>query len=244
MRVPANIGFAMRDNRGDRDDWDLCKRRRVIARVEVVCRNLRTAGLKAAGVVAHDRNESGVAVGRQMLLRAISAFIVLPGMVAFAIPIGIGASAGNPVQHSVAAAAVVCAGTVLLLWCVREFYVAGRGYARPLVAAEAPGGERAVPLYAQPDVRQRHHHCGRLERALGLAHAHLLRARHAGYRVRAGASDRGALGGAYFRVAVGSLPGAGAPVVRVGNASASPRAGWQARSPLCRPQHIGPSTLC
>ena len=89
------------------------------------------SGLKAAGVVAHDRNESGVAVGRQMLLRAISAFIVLPGMVAFAIPIGIGASTGNPVQHSVAAAAVVCAGTVLLLWCVREFYVAGRGTLAP-----------------------------------------------------------------------------------------------------------------
>ena len=88
-------------------------------------------GLKAAGVVARDRNESSVAVGRQMLLRAISAFIVLPGMVAFAIPIGIGASAGNPVQHSVAAAAVVCAGTVLLLWCVREFYVAGRGTLAP-----------------------------------------------------------------------------------------------------------------
>jgi len=33
MRVPANIQVAMRDNRGNRDDWDLCKRRRVIARV-------------------------------------------------------------------------------------------------------------------------------------------------------------------------------------------------------------------
>jgi hypothetical protein len=33
MRVPANNEVAMRDNRGNRDDWDLCKRRRVIARV-------------------------------------------------------------------------------------------------------------------------------------------------------------------------------------------------------------------
>lgn len=89
------------------------------------------AGLDTAEVVAHDGGESGVAVGGAMLLRAISAFIVLPGMVAFAIPIGIGASAGNPVQHSVAAAVLVSAGTVLLLWCVREFYVAGRGTLAP-----------------------------------------------------------------------------------------------------------------
>lgn len=88
-------------------------------------------GLEAAGVVADDRNEASVAARRQMLLRAITAFAVLPGMVAFAIPIGIGASAGHPVQHSVAAAVVVCAGTILLLWCVREFYVAGRGTLAP-----------------------------------------------------------------------------------------------------------------
>lgn len=89
------------------------------------------SGLEAAGVAADDRSESSVAVGSQLLFRAITAFTVLPGMVAFAIPIGIGASAGNPVQHSVAAAVVVCAGTVLLLWCAREFYVAGRGTLAP-----------------------------------------------------------------------------------------------------------------
>ncbi|HYL70269.1 MAG TPA: isoprenylcysteine carboxylmethyltransferase family protein [Candidatus Dormibacteraeota bacterium] len=89
------------------------------------------SGLEAAGGVAHDRYEAAVALARPMLRRAISAFIVLPGMVAFAIPIAIGASAGKPVQHSLAAAILVCAGTVLLLWCVREFYVAGRGTLAP-----------------------------------------------------------------------------------------------------------------
>ena len=71
------------------------------------------------------------AAGSPMLLRAITAFIVLPGMVAFAVPIIIGASAGSPMRHAAAAALVVCAGTVLLLWCVREFYVAGRGTLAP-----------------------------------------------------------------------------------------------------------------
>ena len=89
------------------------------------------SGLEAVGVAADERNDSVGAVTRQRLFRAITAFAVLPGMVAFVIPIGIGASAGNPVQHPVAAAVVVCAGTVLLLWCVREFYVAGRGTLAP-----------------------------------------------------------------------------------------------------------------
>jgi protein-S-isoprenylcysteine O-methyltransferase Ste14 len=62
-----------------------------------------------------------------MLVRAITAFLVLPGMVAFAIPIAIGTAAGRPVQRVAVAVVVLCAGTALLLWCVREFYVAGRG---------------------------------------------------------------------------------------------------------------------
>lgn len=66
-----------------------------------------------------------------MLVRAIIAFIVLPGMVAFGVPIVIGASDGQPAQHAAVAAAVVCVGTMLLLWCVREFYVAGRGTLAP-----------------------------------------------------------------------------------------------------------------
>ena len=88
-------------------------------------------GLEAVGGAANNGRESVAAVRGQMLFRAITAFAVLPGMVAFAIPIGIGASAGSSAQHSVAAAVVVCAGTFLLLWCVREFYVAGRGTLAP-----------------------------------------------------------------------------------------------------------------
>ena len=86
----------------------------------------------------HSRLQSGVSgrprkrgVRSRMLIRAIAAFVALPGIVAFALPIAIGTSAGRPVQHVAIAAAVLGLGTLLLLWCVREFYVAGRGTLAP-----------------------------------------------------------------------------------------------------------------
>jgi protein-S-isoprenylcysteine O-methyltransferase Ste14 len=92
-----------------------------------------TSGPEADAVTV-TRDEMSVAVplrenGNRMLLRAITAFIVLPGMVAFAVPIAIGV--GSPVQHAAVAAVVVCIGTLVLLWCVREFYVAGHGTLAP-----------------------------------------------------------------------------------------------------------------
>jgi protein-S-isoprenylcysteine O-methyltransferase Ste14 len=66
-----------------------------------------------------------------MLFRAIAAFIALPGLVAFAIPISIGMSTNRPVRYPVPAAIPLCLGTLLLLWCVREFYNAGRGTLAP-----------------------------------------------------------------------------------------------------------------
>jgi protein-S-isoprenylcysteine O-methyltransferase Ste14 len=66
-----------------------------------------------------------------MLIRAIAAFVALPGIVAFGLPVAIGTSAGSSVRHVGLAAAPLCLGTFLLLWCVREFYVAGRGTLAP-----------------------------------------------------------------------------------------------------------------
>jgi protein-S-isoprenylcysteine O-methyltransferase Ste14 len=66
-----------------------------------------------------------------MLLRALAAFLALPGMVAFVLPVWIGTSSGRPAGHVVPAAVLLCLGTALLLWCVREFYVAGRGTLAP-----------------------------------------------------------------------------------------------------------------
>jgi protein-S-isoprenylcysteine O-methyltransferase Ste14 len=64
-------------------------------------------------------------------LRAIAAFLALPGPVAFVVPVWIGASAVRPVRYLAPAAVLVCLGTLLLLWCVREFYVSGRGTLAP-----------------------------------------------------------------------------------------------------------------
>lgn len=66
-----------------------------------------------------------------MLLRALGAFLALPGIVAFVLPIWIGTSTGRPVRYPVPAALLLFLGTTLLLWCVREFYAAGRGTLAP-----------------------------------------------------------------------------------------------------------------
>jgi len=68
-----------------------------------------------------------------MLWRALLAFLALPGMVAFAVPLWLAWS--EPARRGAAlwpaAWLVVLAGSSLLLWCVREFYVAGRGTLAP-----------------------------------------------------------------------------------------------------------------
>src|SRR5215471_15052891 len=66
-----------------------------------------------------------------LLLRAIVAFLALPALVGFAIPIWLGTSTGRGVQYLLPAVVLLCLGTLLLLWCVREFYVAGRGTLAP-----------------------------------------------------------------------------------------------------------------
>ena len=66
-----------------------------------------------------------------MLLRAIMAFVALPGIVAFALPLGIGISTHDPTRYVPLAATVLALGTLLLLACVREFYVTGRGTLAP-----------------------------------------------------------------------------------------------------------------
>lgn len=71
-----------------------------------------------------------------MLIRAIAAFVALPGVVAFAAPIAIGIAPGRPAQRAASGIAIVCLGTLLLLWCVREFYVAGRGTLAPWAPPE------------------------------------------------------------------------------------------------------------
>jgi len=66
-----------------------------------------------------------------MLFRAITAFVAIPGLVAFAIPLATGIVTRRPPQREALALALILLGTVALVWCVREFYVAGRGTLAP-----------------------------------------------------------------------------------------------------------------
>jgi len=65
-----------------------------------------------------------------MFIRALVAFLALPGIVAFAIPGAWVLAADAPLAHP-AGLALLLAGTAGLLWCVRDFYVQGKGTLAP-----------------------------------------------------------------------------------------------------------------
>ena len=86
------------------------------------------------------------------MIRAILAFIALPGVVAFAVPVTIGMSAGKLVPYWAAGLAPLVAGTWLLVWSAREFYVAGRGTLAPWsppqqLVTTGPYGYSRNPMY-------------------------------------------------------------------------------------------------
>ncbi len=63
------------------------------------------------------------------LWTAFAAFLALPGVVAFGAPLLLLKPPGRPLTAG--GAILAAAGSLLLLWCVREFYVAGRGTLAP-----------------------------------------------------------------------------------------------------------------
>ena len=66
-----------------------------------------------------------------MLCRAILAFVALPGIVAFAIPLVIAAWMQSLSVQNPLGLIILVPGLLLLLWCVREFHVAGQGTLAP-----------------------------------------------------------------------------------------------------------------
>jgi protein-S-isoprenylcysteine O-methyltransferase Ste14 len=66
-----------------------------------------------------------------MFLRALLAFIALPGVVAFLLPALIASSLAASPHFSFIGASVSGIGVVALLWCVRDFYVTGKGTLAP-----------------------------------------------------------------------------------------------------------------
>jgi len=66
-----------------------------------------------------------------MLVRALLAFLALPGMVAFVVPLWIAWPDRARGAFCWQGAIVVLAGGAVLSWCVRDFYVAGKGTLAP-----------------------------------------------------------------------------------------------------------------
>ena len=64
-----------------------------------------------------------------LFLRALLAFLALPGVVAFGVPLLLLRPAGRAATAD--GTIVGGLGIVVLLWCVRDFYVAGRGTLAP-----------------------------------------------------------------------------------------------------------------
>ena len=65
-----------------------------------------------------------------LFLRALIAFLALPGIVAFLAPALLIRSIETSTPHG-EGVAVFVAGALVLLWCVRDFYVAGKGTLAP-----------------------------------------------------------------------------------------------------------------
>jgi protein-S-isoprenylcysteine O-methyltransferase Ste14 len=66
-----------------------------------------------------------------MFAKAVLAFLALPGVVAFAVPIACLLADVHPqLRHPLGLVPLVV-GVLGLLWCVRDFYVAGKGTLAP-----------------------------------------------------------------------------------------------------------------
>ena len=66
-----------------------------------------------------------------LLARALLAFLVLPGMVAFLVPLLLIAPGEGAGFVSAVGLVPLGIGILVLIWCVREFYLAGRGTLAP-----------------------------------------------------------------------------------------------------------------
>jgi protein-S-isoprenylcysteine O-methyltransferase Ste14 len=65
-----------------------------------------------------------------LFVRALASFLALPGLVAFAVPALLLPPVSGRSFHAIGLGPLI-GGLVLLLWCVRDLYVAGRGTLAP-----------------------------------------------------------------------------------------------------------------
>jgi protein-S-isoprenylcysteine O-methyltransferase Ste14/pimeloyl-ACP methyl ester carboxylesterase len=87
-----------------------------------------------------------------MLVRALLAFVALPGLVAFVAPLLLEWPAVRAGRFTLFALAPLVAGIALLLWCVRDFLVTGKGTLAPwdpprLLVSSGPYRLSRNPMY-------------------------------------------------------------------------------------------------
>ena len=73
----------------------------------------------------------------RLFWQALFAFLVLPGLVAFVIPLALISPPRSAALPNAWGWIPLAVGTSVLLSCVREFYVAGRGTLAPGVSTSA-----------------------------------------------------------------------------------------------------------
>jgi protein-S-isoprenylcysteine O-methyltransferase Ste14 len=66
-----------------------------------------------------------------LFLRALTSFLLLPGLIAYAVPALFVWDDIHTQAPSLAGIGILLMGSLLLLWCVRDFYVAGKGTLAP-----------------------------------------------------------------------------------------------------------------
>lgn len=66
-----------------------------------------------------------------MFARAVIAFLALPGTVGYLVPILLSPRRTAHGAWAPAGASIIAIGSLLLLWCTRDFYVAGKGTLAP-----------------------------------------------------------------------------------------------------------------
>jgi protein-S-isoprenylcysteine O-methyltransferase Ste14 len=89
---------------------------------------------------------------RPLLARAILAFLALPGVVAYVVPLLLAPRGGARRAWQVSGVILVVVGSFLLTLCVREFYVAGKGTLAPWspprhLVTSGPYGWSRNPMY-------------------------------------------------------------------------------------------------